>query len=279
MEQFVNYFQHIPSAHRSFILAGGITIFWIIEGFIPLFRTDYNKWKHAGINIFFTFTTIIVNFLLAFLLVLTCNWVEATHFGLLQWVSLPLWAVVVIGLPLMDLVGAYLVHWVEHHVTFMWRFHLVHHTDTNVDTTSANRHHPGESVFRFVFTALAIVLVGAPFWLVMLYQALSAALSQFNHANIELPRWLDNAISWVIVSPDMHKVHHHYMLPHTDTNFGNIFAIWDRLFGTFSTINRNELVYGIDTHPHKAEHSNLINLLKIPFQPHRAPTNVADKKN
>jgi sterol desaturase/sphingolipid hydroxylase (fatty acid hydroxylase superfamily) len=160
----------------------------------------------------------------------------------------------------------------------MWRFHLVHHTDTHVDTTSANRHHPGESVFRFAFTALAILVVGAPFWLVMLYQALSAALSQFNHANIQLPIGLDRAISWVIVSPDMHKVHHHYMLPHTDTNFGNIFAIWDRLFGTFSTINRSELIYGIDTHLDKDEHSNIGNLLKIPFQTYRAPTNTKDNQ-
>jgi sterol desaturase/sphingolipid hydroxylase (fatty acid hydroxylase superfamily) len=154
----------------------------------------------------------------------------------------------------------------------MWRFHLVHHTDTHVDTTTANRHHPGESVFRYLFTLAALIIVGAPMWLVMLYQALSAALSQFNHANIVLPRWLDNAISWVIVSPDMHKVHHHHVLPYTDTNFGNIFAIWDRLFGTFATMERSELVYGIDTHPDKHEHSNIINLLKIPFQPYRAPT-------
>jgi sterol desaturase/sphingolipid hydroxylase (fatty acid hydroxylase superfamily) len=272
MESIVNYFGNIPSAHRLYIMAGGITIFWMIEGILPLFKMEYNKWKHAGINIFFTVTTIIVNFMLAILLLKSSQWMEATHFGILQWIPMSALMMVLVGLPLMDLIGAYLVHWVEHRVPFMWRFHLVHHTDTHVDTTTANRHHPGESVFRFLFTMAAVVIVGAPMWLVMLYQALSAALSQFNHANIVLPRWLDNAISWVIVSPDMHKVHHHHVLPYTDTNFGNIFAIWDRLFGTFATMERSELIYGIDTHPDKHEHSNIINLLKIPFQPYRAPT-------
>ncbi len=279
MDSIVNYFGNIPPAHRLFIMAGGITIFWLIEGILPLFKMEYNKWKHAGINIFFTITTIIVNFMLAILLLKSSQWMERSHFGLLQWLPMSALLSIVIGLPLMDLVGAYMVHWVQHRVPFMWRFHLVHHTDTNVDTTTANRHHPGESVFRFVFTMAAVVVVGAPMWLVMLYQALSAALSQFNHANIVLPRWLDTAISWVIVSPDMHKVHHHHVLPYTDTNFGNIFAIWDRLFGTFATMERSELIYGIDTHPDKHEHSNIINLLKIPFQPYRAPTvGKAEKK-
>ena len=156
----------------------------------------------------------------------------------------------------------------------MWRFHLVHHTDTNVDTTSANRHHPGESVFRFVFTTIGVILVGTPMWLVFMYQSLSVILSQFNHANITLPKALDRTISWVIVSPDMHKVHHHYVLPYTDSNYGNIFSVWDRLFGTFMTMPREEMVYGIDTHMDPKENNQIVNLLKIPFQPKRYPTTM-----
>jgi sterol desaturase/sphingolipid hydroxylase (fatty acid hydroxylase superfamily) len=166
----------------------------------------------------------------------------------------------------LDLISAYLVHYVEHKVKFLWRFHLIHHSDTWVDTTTANRHHPGESVLRFVFTALAVVVVGAPMWLVFLYQSLSVVLSQFNHANISLPVALDRWLSYIIVSPDMHKVHHHYEMPHTDSNYGNIFSIWDRLFGTFSTLKREEIVYGIDTHMETEKHNNIGSLLKIPFQ-------------
>ena len=109
-------------------------------------------------------------------------------------------------------------------------------------------------------------------WLVFLYQSLSAAFSQFNHANIQLPRWIDRPLSWIIVSPDMHKVHHHHTQPLTDTNYGNIFSIWDRLFGTFVYVgDMNTLHYGIDTHPLEKEHNNMSNLLKMPFQEYRAP--------
>lgn len=90
--------------------------------------------------------------------------------------------------------------------------------------------------------------------------------TQFNHANIVLPKRLDVFLSYFIVSPDMHKVHHHYVLPYTDCNYGNIFSIWDRLFGTYMTLDREKLIYGVDTHMKPEEHNRLTNLLRIPFQ-------------
>jgi sterol desaturase/sphingolipid hydroxylase (fatty acid hydroxylase superfamily) len=281
MEKIVEYFAHIPSAHRSAILVGGIALFWLIESGVPLIRFKYNKWSHAGTNIFFTLTTIIINFCLAFLLLKGSDWAVANHFGILQWLpEMPLWFFAILGMLLLDLIGAYFVHWTEHKVRWMWRFHLVHHSDTHVDTTSANRHHPGESVFRFVFTALGVFVAGAPMWLVMMYQAFSVILSQFNHANIRLPKRMDEIMSWVIVSPNMHKVHHHYVLPYTDSNFGNIFSIWDRLFGTFMTLDPDKLVYGIDTHMTEKENTHLGALLKIPFQAYRPPVGaILEDKN
>lgn len=274
MEIIVDYFSSISSIHRGLILAGGIAVFWLIEGFIPLVAFDYKKWQHASINIFFTITTIIVNFAMAFLLLMTAQWTIDYQIGVLNWLSsMPLYLKAFLGLMLLDLIGAYVAHYVQHRIKWMWRFHLIHHTDVYVDTTSANRHHPGESVIRFTFTILAVILVGAPMWLVFLYQSLSVIFSQFNHANITLPKKVDKALSWFIISPDMHKVHHHYMLPYTDTNYGNIFSIWDRIFGTFSTLDRSKIIYGVDTHMSVNEHSKLKNLLLIPFQKGRKPTN------
>ncbi|MFX8645026.1 sterol desaturase family protein, partial [Acinetobacter baumannii] len=85
---------------------------------------------------------------------------------------------------------------------------------------------------------------------------MSAVLSQFNHANMRIPLWIDNALSWVIVSPNMHKVHHHYVRPQTDSNYGNIFSIWDRLFGTFNYTPVEQLRYGLDV-LEDATHQNL----------------------
>jgi sterol desaturase/sphingolipid hydroxylase (fatty acid hydroxylase superfamily) len=271
MQQIITYFEHIPSWQRALLLAGGICFFWILEGIIPFKKMMYQKWKHGGINIFFTITTIVVNFALAFAMSMSSEWVTAHQFGIFYWVQMPLWLGILVGIMLLDFIGAYLIHFLEHKIKLLWRFHLVHHTDTNVDTTTANRHHPGESVFRAAFTSLAIFISGAPFGVVMLYQSLSALLSQFNHANISLPKWLDRSISWFIVSPNMHKVHHHYVQPYTDTNYGNIFSIWDRFFTTFAKKEKQELVYGIDTHLQEKEHSHIGNLLQMPFQEYRPP--------
>ncbi|MBK6995776.1 MAG: sterol desaturase family protein [Lewinellaceae bacterium] len=272
MESIADYFANIPSSHRSAILLGGLTFFLLLESGLPYYRTVYKKAAHTGINLFFTLTTVLVNFMMAFILLGTADWVVAEKIGILQWLpEMPLWLFFVVGLLLMDLVGAYFIHWMEHRVKWMWRFHLVHHTDPNVDTTTANRHHPGESIFRFVFTTLGIILVGAPIGLVFMYQSLSLIFTQFNHANIQFPKWLDNALSWFLVTPGMHRVHHHYTLPYTDTNYGNIFSVWDRLFGTFARVDNDKLVFGLDTHTDPEEHSNVWELLKMPFLKYRSP--------
>ncbi|MCD8540785.1 MAG: sterol desaturase family protein, partial [Leadbetterella sp.] len=145
----------------------------------------------------------------------------------------------------------------------------VHHSDLHVDTTTANRHHPGESLFRLVFTVIAVVIVGAPMWLVFMYQSLSVVLSQFNHANIRMPVMLDKVLSWVIVTPDMHHTHHHYVVPYTDSNYGNIFSVWDRLFGTFRYLERERLVYGVDTCMDPEENEHILPMLKVPFENYR----------
>lgn len=273
MNEIITYFSDIPSSHRSAILVGGITIFWWLEKAFPLFRFQYKKWQHAGINFFFTATTIVINFLLAFLLLTTANFTEENHFGLLNWlpISNPLISTL-LGLLLLDLIGAYFVHWLQHQVPFLWRFHLIHHSDTWIDTTSANRHHPGESVLRFAFTCIAVLLLGCPMWLAFLYQTLSLLASQFEHANIILPKKLDQVLSVFIVTPNMHKVHHHHVLPYTDSNYGNMFSFWDRLFGTYKHLPTDQIVYGIDTYPDANEHNNLAALLKIPANGHRNKT-------
>ncbi len=278
MEQIIAYFSTIPSAHRALILAGGIAFFWLLESARPMIAFDYRKWQHASINIFFTLTTVVVNFLMAFILLMAADYTVQNDFGILNWLpGMNLWLYTIIGLLLLDLIGAYLAHYVQHKTSLLWRFHLIHHTDTWIDTTSANRHHPGESVIRFIFTALGVLLVGSPMWMVFLYQSLSVVFSQFNHANIALPEKFDKLLSWVIVSPDMHKVHHHYQLPYTDSNYGNIFSVWDRLFGTFKVMRKSDIVYGVDTHMEAAEHNSLRNLLGIPFQKKRRATPPQDR--
>lgn len=273
METLLNYFETIPSSHRSIILVGGLTFFWLLEGAIPLFKFNYKKWRHAVPNIFFTITTIIINFVLAFLLLKSADWVVENNFGILNWIpEMSLWLYIILGVFLMDFFGAYLPHFVEHKVKPLWMVHLVHHSDHKVDTTTANRHHPLESAIRFTFTLIGVVIIGAPMGIVMLYQSMSLVATQFTHANIKMPKKVDKALSYVLVSPDMHKVHHHYMLPYTDSNYGNIFSVWDRLLGTYMELDREKIIYGVDVFPDEKENSNIKDLLKQPFQKYKKPT-------
>lgn len=273
METLLNYFETIPSAHRSALLIGGITLFWILEGMLPLFNFKYKKWKHAFPNLFFTLTTVIINFTLAGLLIYTSFWVKENNFGIINWLpQMPLWLYALLGVLLLDFFGAYLAHYVEHKVKPLWMVHLVHHSDHNVDTTTANRHHPIESIIRFVFTLVGVFIVGTPIAIVFLYQSLSLVATQFTHANIKMSKRVDKLISYVLISPDMHKIHHHYKLPYTDSNYGNIFSVWDRLFGTYMYMDREAIVYGVDTFPDKEKNGSLKHLLKQPFHKYRRPT-------
>lgn len=266
------FFEDAPTWFRSGLLVGGLAFFWVLEGIVPMFRVPYRKWNHGFKNFFFNMTTAIIGLGLAFALIKTTELAATYNFGLINMIDLPLWLDIILGVLLLDLVGAWLVHFTEHKVKWMWKFHIIHHSDTHVDATTGLRHHPGETVFRIAFTALGILVSGASMGIVVLYQSLSVFFAHLTHANIRFPKWLEKPLSLIFVTPEVHKVHHHYIQPLTDTNYGNIFIIWDRLFGTFTKIPPERIIYGIDTHMKAEENEKLKNLLNIPFQPYRPPT-------
>ena len=280
LNDIIIYFEGIPSSIRSIILISGLAFFLLLESGIPLFRFKYNKVKHAALNIFFTSTTLIINLLGASLILFFANYNAQNNSGLLNLFELPIWLNIFFGLMLLDLIGAWLIHWIEHNVKWMWKFHIIHHTDPEVDVTTGLRHHPGESVFRLLFTALAVFVSGASFGVVMIYQTLSAFFAHLTHANIKAPKIIDRILDKVIVTPHFHKAHHHYTLPHTDKNYGNIFSIWDRIFGTSIKVDDlDDLKYGLDTHMNKKETSNIKTMLLIPFGEYRPPVGSKFGKN
>ena len=274
MDQVISYFTEIPSTHRSIILFGGLAFFMLIENVVPLFKTQYKKGQHLGLNLFFTFTTVLVNLSMAFALYIVSLWVAENEFGFIHLINAPILVKMILAVMLLDLIGAWLIHFLEHRIKVLWMFHTIHHSDQHVDASTANRHHPGESVFRFLFTCLAVFISGAEVWMIMVYQSLSVILSQFNHSNINLPIWLDNGLKLLFVTPHMHRVHHHYKRPLSDKNFGNIFSLWDRLFRTYVVYDNTKLEYGLDTYMDKEDHSNIIKMLKIPFQAYRSPDDL-----
>lgn len=264
MEKFIQYWEYIPPLHRVVILMGGMIFFWLLEGYYPLFRFSFKRYKHAGVNMVFLATTLFLNLLFGLLTINICQWASTQHIGLLNWVPMPVWLQIITGLLLGDLFSQYIPHLLMHKVKWMWKFHMVHHSDTHVDVTTGTRHHPGEWLFRESFMIIGIFCMGMPVWMYFLYRSVSALFTHFNHANIIVPQWLDKPISWVFISPNMHKVHHHYKRPYTDTNYANIFSVWDRLFGTFAYTDPHTLQYGLDVLDDKDD-ENLGYQFQLPF--------------
>lgn len=112
---------------------------------------------------------------------------------------------------------------------------------------------------------MAIIVSGAPMYAVMIYQTFLILFTAFTHANISLPKWLDNSMSFILVSPNMHKVHHHWQQPYTDSNYGAIFSIWDRLLGTFKKLDSSQIKYGLDRYYPNEHDENFKMLLRRPF--------------
>ena len=246
MNDFLQYWEHIPSAHRVLILLGGMIIFWLIEGYYPLFRFPFKRYRHAGVNLVFLACTLVLNIIFGYTTIKVCSWVITHQFGLLYLFAIPVWAKIIITLFFLDFFGQYAPHYLMHKIKWMWKFHMVHHSDTKVDVTTGTRHHPGEWLFRESFTVIGVLVMGVPVGYYFLYRSVAAFFTHFTHANIRVPLWLDKPLSWIFISPNMHKVHHHFERPFTDTNFANIFSLWDRIFGTFAYEDPRNLTYGLD---------------------------------
>ena len=267
-QNIIEHFQTLEQRplERMAIMVGGLLIFWIIEGAIPLLPLHYkkNKIRHAGVNLVFTVIHLIIHTGLAVLIVLLSDWCLKNGFGLVYWFNAGVLLTVIIGVLALDF-SSWLVHLVMHKNKFLWRFHVIHHSDTKVDVTTGLRHHPGDSILRGIFFMLLIFFSGAPMYSVMIYQTLVMLATAFTHANIRLPEKLDKALSYFLVSPNMHKVHHHWKQPFTDSNYGAAFSIWDRLLGTYSHLDINEIRYGIDRDFPEDKDEDVLLLLKQPF--------------
>ena len=269
-QEFLGYFETLEKrpVERMAFLVGGLLFFWIIEGAIPLIQPRYkrNKLRHAAVNFGFTIIHLVIHTFLAIVIITLSDWCKKESFGLVYWMSADALGTIVISLFVLDFFGGWLVHYTEHKLNPLWRFLVVHHTDNNVDVTTGLRHHPIESVLRGVFFFIAIFVSGAPMYAVMIFQTAAVLFTAFTHANISLPKWIDTTMSVVFVSPNMHKVHHHWRQPYTDSNYGLIFSFWDRMFGTFIKLDPSKIRYGLDRYYPNEEDENFLLLMKKPFR-------------
>ena len=157
---------------------------------------------------------------------------EERGWGLLHIVSIPEWLAIVIAVVALDL-AIYGQHVLFHAVPALWRLHLVHHADRELDATTGLRFHTLEILLSLLIKSAAVIVLGASAVAVLIFEVLLNATSLFNHANVNLPGWLDQLLRLFLVTPDMHRVHHSVYKPETDSNFGFNLPWWDYLFGTY----------------------------------------------
>lgn len=239
-------------------------VFWL-EGLFPLFQGRKKRLRHAlpnlgigilnGIFISLFFSTVTLNVM---------HFAESRSWGLLHQLSLNSWQEGLLVFVLFDL-WMYVWHVANHQIPFLWRFHRMHHSDLDLDSTSALRFHTGEIVFSSLLRLLVISLIGMQLIHLLIYEICLQPVIIFHHSNVALPEKIDRIFRAVIVTPNMHRVHHSQIRGETDSNYSSIFSFWDRIIRSFrKKADTRILVYGLPYLQEK-EWQNFWGLLKTPF--------------
>jgi sterol desaturase/sphingolipid hydroxylase (fatty acid hydroxylase superfamily) len=218
---------------RLLVFAGVLAMLAVWELLAPRRHQELGRWVRWPGNLgVVALDTLLVRLLFpttAIGLALVC---EARGWGLLQVTALPAWQTIPLAVVALDL-AIYLQHVLFHAVPALWRLHRMHHADQDIDVTTGIRFHPIEILLSMGIKLGVVAALGTPAVAVLVFEVLLNATSMFNHSNVRMPLWLDRILRWVVVTPDMHRVHHSIVRYETNSNFGFNLPWWDRLFGTY----------------------------------------------
>ena len=213
---------------------------WLMEVCVASGMISVKKrWQHNKTNLLFIFTALPIQLLLTTVVLIILGWTNAHHWGLINYIPghHNKWVYYISLFMLLDLCE-YVYHVVMHKIDPMWKFHLVH----------------------WVF------ICGPAIGVLVLRQTFQSLFNILAHTEFRLPQRVNKIVGLIFITPNLHHVHHHYQLPHTDRNYGDVLSIWDRLFGTFGELEQENTRFGIDTHMDKETTGKFLNILKIPFQ-------------
>ncbi|WAR46501.1 sterol desaturase family protein [Methylomonas rapida] len=198
---------------------------------------------------------------------LAAQWAAENHIGLFNLVSLPDWLGIVLSLLLLDL-AIYAQHIAAHRWRWFWRLHQVHHTDLDFDTTTAIRFHPLEIMLSMLYKVVLVILLGAAPAAVITFEMILNGCALFNHGNVYLPEGFEHRLRYLLVTPDMHRIHHSTYQPETDSNYGFSLPCWDRLFKTYCAYPRQpqtDMPIGLNGFRNASE-LGVVRMLALPFQ-------------
>jgi len=223
---------HEPTIRLTFFV-GTLVVMATWEAFLPRRRRLVSRWARWPSNLgIVVLNTVILRLTVPVAAVAVAILGEERGWGLLNSLALPQWAKIVASILSLDL-AIYLQHVMLHAVPALWRLHRMHHTDLDFDVTTGARFHPIEILLSMGLKLGVVAALGAPAVAVLVFEVLLNATSMFNHGNVGLPKPIDRALRWIVVTPDMHRVHHSAIPDETNSNFGFNLPWWDRLFGTY----------------------------------------------
>lgn len=241
----MNIINQIVEINLNYIILGLIMVFFTLE---QIANTPFKFGKripHLFQNILFQVVYLILNIFFVTFQVYCIAWLNKHHVGLLYLVNLPLGLTLFIGVALYD-VTAYWIHRGTHKIPLLWRFHRVHHSETTMDSSTVFRFHPIELILVFgMGNILTALIFGTDLLSLGLYYLILYIFFFFEHSNLNYPKWLDSALGWILVTPNIHKVHHEKDQYYTDSNYADIFILWDRLFSTYKYLPISKIRYGL----------------------------------
>jgi len=205
-------------------------------------------------------------------------WAQSQQLGLWHWLSAPYWLAFVGSLLVLDL-SIYWQHRIFHHVPWLWRLHRVHHADPDFDSSTGLRFHPLEIMLSMLIKIAVVVLLGAPLWAVIVFEVVLNATSLFNHGNVALPRWLERPLRYLLVTQEMHRIHHSQVMRETNSNYSFNLSIWDRLFNSYTEqaeAGSDGIQIGLRNYPDQRETTRLPGMLMMPFSQPKYPDDQSD---
>lgn len=278
----MNFLEQYEALVRLSVFAGGFTLLALIETALPRKKRVLPR-VHRWIT---NWSLVIVDTLALRILapVLAVGMAEiaaSKGWGVLSMVALPLWLEILIAVAVLD-IAVYAQHVVSHKVPFLWRFHKVHHADRDIDVTTGSRFHPIEILASMAYKLVCVIALGPAAIAVFIFEVLLNASAMFSHSNIKIPLGLDNLMRRIIVTPDMHRVHHSIIRRETDSNYGFFLSVWDRLFRTYIAQpqdGHDAMTIGLAEHQ-DTRPASFLWCLVLPFRARTAPivTNTTPKE-
>lgn len=233
------------STLQPLLLVGLLVLMYNLESFMPYLAKPANKRRHDLHNFGISFIAFAVNGLIGSGVVFIVLYTSEHQLGLFNQIVMPTAAETILGILLIDF-GSYCLHNLQHKTPFLWRFHRVHHSDPNLNTSSVLRFHPVDvALTQGIFYCIWIPLLGISMASFVIYGCLALPLLVMQHSNIRFPNWLEKYGRLVFSTPGWHKIHHSDEQRYTDSHYGDVFTLWDRIFGTHHAVQPEEISYGL----------------------------------